>query len=96
VMGHLALYLAKKGDSGQAMEFVQRARGLDASSVELMMISAIVNTLGNRQPEAVADLKKALQHGYTTSSIESEPEFEPLRKRPDYQALLTQFAPKKK
>jgi serine/threonine protein kinase/tetratricopeptide (TPR) repeat protein/TolB-like protein len=96
VMGHLALYLAKKGDSGQAMEFVQRARGLDASSVELMMISAMVNTLGNRQPEAVADLKKALQHGYTTSSIESEPEFEPLRKRPDYQALLTQFAPKKK
>ena len=78
------------------MEFVQRARGLDGSSVELMMISAMVNTLGNRQPEAVADLKKALQHGYTTSSIESEPEFNPLHNRPDYQALLTQFGAKKK
>jgi len=96
VMGELALYLAKKGDSAQAMEFVQRARGLDSASVQLMMISAMVNTLGNRQAEAVADLKKALQHGYTTSSMESEPEFDPLRKRPDYQALLTQFARKKK
>ncbi|HWY08613.1 MAG TPA: tetratricopeptide repeat protein [Candidatus Acidoferrales bacterium] len=96
VMGDLSLYLSKKGDPGQAMEFVQRARGLDPSSVQLMVTSAIVNTLGNRQPEAVADLKKALQHGYTTSSIESEPEFDPLRKRPDYQAMMNQFGPKKK
>jgi serine/threonine protein kinase/tetratricopeptide (TPR) repeat protein len=96
VMGDLSLYLAKKGDAGQAMEFVQRARGLDASSLQLMVTSAIVNTLGNRQPEAVADLKKALQHGYTTSSIESEPEFDPLRSRPDYQAMMKEFGPKKK
>src|SRR5215470_435463 len=93
VMGHLALYLAKKGDAGQSMEFVQRARGLDPKSLELMILSAMVNTLGNRQPEAVTDLKKALQHGYTTISIESEPEFDPLRKRPDYQAMMAQYAP---
>jgi len=61
-----------------------------------MVTSAIVNTLGNRQAEAVADLKKALQHGFTTSSIESEPEFDPLRNRPDYQAIMKEFGAKKK
>jgi serine/threonine-protein kinase len=95
-MGDLALYLAKKGDAGQAMEFAQRARGLDPLSVQLMVYSAMVHTLGNRPVDAVDDLRKALHHGYTTASIESEPEFDPLRKRPDFQALIVQFAPRKK
>jgi len=50
----------------------------------------------NRPEDAVADLKRALQHGYTTASVESETEFEPLRNRADYKALISQFAPKKK
>jgi len=96
VMGDLSLYLAKKGDIGQAMEFVQRARGLDSSSVQLIVTSAIVNTLGNRPEAALTDLKKALQHGYTVESVQVEPEFAPLRQRPDYQALVKQFTPKSK
>jgi len=78
------------------MEFLQRARGLDSSSVQLMVTSAIVNTLGNRPEAALADLKKALQHGYTVDSLQVEPEFAPLRQRPDYQALVKQFTPKSK
>ena len=42
------------------------------------------------------DLKKGLQQGLTTTSIESDPELESLRKRPDYQALLNQYASRKK
>jgi eukaryotic-like serine/threonine-protein kinase len=96
IMGDMALYLSKKGDAGQAMEFVQRARGLDSTSVDLMVTAAVVHTLVNRPEDAVADLKKALQHGYTTASVESESEFEPLRNRADYKALISQFVPKKK
>ncbi|MFI5248297.1 MAG: tetratricopeptide repeat protein, partial [Nitrospirales bacterium] len=95
-MGNLALYLAKKGDAAQATEYVQRARGLDPSSVDLIYTAAVVHTLCNRPEEAIADLKKVLQQGLSTATIQTEPEFEPLRKRPDYQALITQFAPKKK
>jgi eukaryotic-like serine/threonine-protein kinase len=95
-MGSLALYFAKKGDIAQAMEFVQRARGLDPSSVELIVTSAEVHALSNRPEEAIADLKKALQMGLTTASVESDPELDTLRKRPDYQALMNQYAPKKK
>jgi serine/threonine-protein kinase len=95
-MGNLALYYAKKGDFGQATEFMQRARGLDPSSLDLVSTSAEVHALSNRPEEAIADLKKGLQMGLTTATIESDPELDSLRKRPDYQALMTQYAPKKK
>jgi eukaryotic-like serine/threonine-protein kinase len=95
-MGDLALYFAKIGDAAQAMEYVQRACVLDPSSVDLILTSAEVHALSNRPNEAIADLKKGLQQGLTTTSIESDPELESLRKRPDYRALMNQFAPKKK
>ena len=95
-MGDLALYFAKIGDVAQAMEFVQRARALDSSSVYLILTSAEVHALSNQPKEAIADLKKGLQQGLTPTSIESDPELESLRKRPEYQALMNQYAPKKK
>ena len=95
-MGNLALYYAKKGDVGQAVEFMQRARGLDPSSADLIATSADVHALINRPEEAIADLKKGLQQGLTPATIESDPELDSLRKRPDYQALINQYAPKKK
>ena len=95
-MGSLALYYAKKGDMGEAVGWIQRARGLDPSSVDLIGTSAEVHALCNRPEEAIADLKKGLQLGLTTATIESDPELDSLRKRPDYQALMTQFSPKKK
>ncbi len=95
-LGSLALYYAKKGDAGQAVELLQRARGYDPSSVDLIATSADVHALINRPEEAIADLKKGLQLGMTTATIESDPELDSLRKRPDYQALMTQFKDKKK
>jgi tetratricopeptide (TPR) repeat protein len=95
-MGSLALYYAKKGDMGQATAWIQRARGLDRSSVELIQTSAEIHALSGKSKDAIADLKKGLQHGLTTNSIESDPELDSLRKRPDYQALMSQFAPRKK
>ncbi len=95
-MGDLALYFAGIGDAAHAMEFARRARVLDPSSVDLILTSAEIHVLSNRPEEAIADLKKGLQQGLTTTSIESDPELESLRKRPDYQALMNQYAPKKK
>jgi tetratricopeptide (TPR) repeat protein len=95
-MSHLALYFAKIGDAANAMEFAHRARVLDPSSVDLILTSAEVHALSNRPKEAIAELRKGLQQGLTPTSIESDPELESLRERPDYQALMNQYAPKKK
>ena len=94
--GSLALYYAKKGDIDQAMEFMKRARGLDPSSVDLILNSAEVHSLSNRPEAAIADLKKGLQQGLTTTSIETDPELDSLRKRPDYQVLISRYSSKKK
>jgi tetratricopeptide (TPR) repeat protein len=88
-MGSLGLYFAKKGDVDQAMEFMKRARRLDPSSVDLILNSAEVHVLSNRPEDAIADLKKGLQQGLTTTSIETDPELDSLRKRADYQAMMT-------
>jgi tetratricopeptide (TPR) repeat protein len=95
-MGSLALYFAKKGDVGQAMEFMKRARGLDPSSVDLILSSAEVHVLSHRPEDAIADLKTGLKKGLTTTSIETDPELDSLRKRTDYQTLMNQYPPKKK
>ena len=95
-MGDLALYFARKSDAVQATEFLKRARELDPSSVDLTYTGAVVHTLGNHPGEAIADLKQGLQKGLTTSSIESDPEFDPLRQRTDYIELMNQYAPPKK
>jgi len=95
-MGSMALYFAKKGDAAQAMEFVQRAHMLDPSSVDLILTSAEVHALSNRPEDAIADLRTGLKRGLTTTSIETDPELDSLRKRPDYQALMNQDARKKK
>ncbi len=95
-MGDLALYFAKIGDAANAMEFARRARVLDPSSVDLILTSAEVHALSNRPEEAIAELKKGLQQGLTPTGIESDPELESLRKRPDYQALMNRYGPKKK
>jgi len=95
-MGSLALYFAKKGDVAQAMEYIQRARRLDPASVDLILTSAEVHAHCNKPEDAIAELKKGLQQGLTTATVESDVDLDSLRERPDYQVLMNQYAPKKK
>ncbi|HZV60580.1 MAG TPA: tetratricopeptide repeat protein, partial [Candidatus Eremiobacteraceae bacterium] len=94
VAGHLALYYAKKGDPAQASNFIKKARSMDKSTVYLIYISAVVNTIANKPSDAVNDLRLALEKGYSAGDIQSDPEFAPLQTRPDYQSLLKKYAAK--
>jgi len=91
VVGRMALYYAKKGDTEQAEEFVKRARAINQADAYLIYISAIVDTIGNQPAAAVKDLGLALQKGYSATDAAAEPEFAPLRSRPDFQALLKRY-----
>ena len=93
-LGHMALYHAKKGDTAQAKDFIKRARAIDSSDVYLIYTSAVVDTVANDPKSAVDALRAALQKGFATADIEAEPEFTPLHDRPEYQAMLKEFAPK--
>src|SRR5579859_915830 len=93
--GHMALYPAKKGDVPQAQDFIRRARSIDPSDVYLIYTVAIVAVNANDPGGAIEALRSALQKGFATADIDSDPEFTPLHDRADYKALLKEFAPKK-
>jgi len=95
-LGHMALYNAKKGDVAQANDFIKRARTIDPSDVYLIYTSAIVAAIANDQKTAFDSLRSALQKGYATDDMEADPEFNALRGKPEYQALMKEFARKKK
>ncbi len=94
-LGHMALYYAKSGDLGKARELLQRAKSISPAESELYRVGATLETIANRQAEAVAELKKAMEKGQSAADVESDPEFAQLRTRPDYQALVKQYAVKK-
>jgi serine/threonine-protein kinase len=95
-LGHMALYNAKKGDVAQANDFIKRARAIDPSDVYLIYTAAVVATIANDQKTAFDSLRSALQKGFATDDMQADPEFTPLHDKPEYQALLKEFAQKKK
>jgi hypothetical protein len=92
IIGHLALYYAKKGDGAQAKEFIKRSRAIDPSDVYSIYISAVVDTIGNDPKSAIASLRAALQKGFPLRELEAEPEFAPLLLAPDYQNMVKEFS----
>jgi tetratricopeptide (TPR) repeat protein/TolB-like protein/predicted Ser/Thr protein kinase len=95
ILGHLALYYAKSGDLGKARELLQRAKSISPGASELYRAGATLETIANRQAEAVTELKLALQKGQPASDVNTDPEFATLRTRPDYQALIKEYSRKK-
>ena len=88
VVGNLALYFAKKGDLESARESIKKARSLDRSSVYLMYAAAVVDTIDNKPADATKELKNAVAKGYSPQDVETDPEFAPLRDRPDFKAII--------
>lgn len=91
-MGDLALYFVKKGDAARGMEFIQRARAIDKRDVELIFTQATVEALNNKPADAMSTLRDALSKGYPARDVATNPDFANLQDRPDFQALLKQFA----
>jgi eukaryotic-like serine/threonine-protein kinase len=93
-LGDLAAYYAKNGDSKKGLDFIRRARSIDANDNELMYKQAIVYTIAGQQADALGSLKQAFQKGYSVLQAKNDPEFKPLEMNPEFSKLLAQFGPK--
>jgi tetratricopeptide (TPR) repeat protein/TolB-like protein len=91
-MGDIAAYYAKKGDSKRATEFIQRARAIDNKDLELLHIQATVENLSNKPADALKTLRMALSQGYPAKDVADDPEFDNLKTRPEFQALMKEFS----
>ena len=95
VLGSLALYHARKGDTNQALQFIGRARAIDSKSVSLAHKEAVIYALAGKQAEALQSLKQAVENGYSVKEVDADPDFKELRSSPEFQKLLTDTNVKK-
>ena len=93
-LGNLAVYYARKADWNQALQFIRRARSIDPKNVDLADKEAKVYALAGKRAEALQSLTEALEHGYSSKDVESDPDFKDLRGLLEFQKLLTE--PKRK
>jgi tetratricopeptide (TPR) repeat protein len=90
-MEHLALYYAKKGDSGHALEFIRHARSIEPQNISLLYTNAVVYCLADRKAESLSVLEEALQKGYSIEEARNDPELGELQKLPQFAQLLKKF-----
>jgi len=91
----LALYYGKTGNSPQSLEFMRRARAINAADVDLIYEEAVVYTLANKPEEALKSLRTAFAKGYSAEEAKADPELSSLQGRPDFAKLIAEFGPKK-
>jgi len=94
VLGSLALYHAKKGDTVKALDLIHRARSYDQTTVELVYNEAVIQTLAGNTNEGMTLLREAFTKGYAPEEARNDPELASLRSDPDFEKLLEQFASK--
>ncbi len=90
-LGNLAYYYAKNGDSKKGLNFIARARGVDAKDNELMYKEAVINAMAGQQGESLTSLRAALQNGYSVQQAKKDPELKTLATNPDLDKLIAEF-----
>jgi len=90
-LGNLAFFYAKNGDSKKGLDFIRRARSIDANDNDLMYKEAVVDTIAGQQTEALASLRAALQKGYPVQLAKNDPELKTLAANPELDKLIAGF-----
>lgn len=94
-LGSLALYYSKKGQSGQATDYIRRARSIDSKSGSLLYIEATVHAQAGRLPQAIGSLREAFRNGYGLELAPNDPELNSVHSMPAFDRLVQEFSKKK-
>jgi len=88
-LGDLAICQAKLGASLDASTSIERAISLEPHNTNLMYAKAVVYALTGDAERAIADLGRALAHGYSSSEASLYSDLATLRDRQEYKALFS-------
>jgi len=91
----LAMYYGKTGNTTQSLEFMRRARAINAADVDLIYEEAIVYTLANRPEDAIKSLRTAFAKGYSVEEAKVDPELNSIQGRPEFASLVAEYGKKK-
>ena len=95
VTGDLALYYAKSGDGGHALEYMRQARSLDREDLQLLYYQAEIYSLTSHQQEAITSLRQAFQRGYSPEEATNDPELGSLKSLPEFSKLVAEYSSKR-
>lgn len=86
----LALCLAKLRRKIEALENIDQATSLEPHNTLVMYLRAVVLALVGERGRAIENLSMALQHGYSLSEAQRDPDLESIRNDPLYKALFVE------
>jgi serine/threonine-protein kinase len=87
--GNLALCEVRVGRGDEAARLAERSVALEPENASVLHKAAVVNLALGRRDEALRLLTRAVERGYGTVEIRSDPEFSALRNDSRYQQLLS-------
>ncbi len=91
-LGDLAMCYFAKGDFSKAQVLISRARDIDSSDRDLMYTGAVIESANGRVQEAMDDVARALERGYSFASVLSDPDLKAVREAAGFATLKKKFA----
>jgi serine/threonine-protein kinase len=88
LLANVAVYSAKMGDRGRALDAIGRAMRFAHGNSKISFQAAIVYELTGARDRALAALGDATRGGYSPDEIAREPELAKLRQDPKYKSIL--------
>jgi tetratricopeptide (TPR) repeat protein len=93
IMGDLGLLYAKKGDTANALQYINQARAISPDDVYLIYSEALVKTLVGKPEDAIKPLTLALDKGYPAQEAWNDPELQKLQVLPQFSQLVNRKKP---
>jgi serine/threonine protein kinase/tetratricopeptide (TPR) repeat protein len=87
LLSRIAVYHAKKGETGPAKDLIQKAVKVAPKDPNVLFRSVIVLELAGQRKLSLAALEAALAAGYSLKLVEGEPELASLRNDPAYSVI---------
>ncbi len=84
LVSRYGLYSSRVGDQSKADEYIQRSLHLSPKDANVHFRAGLAHELLGRRDEALEEIAKAVEFGYSKKSIESEPDLVNLRRDPRY------------
>ncbi len=88
VLAYLANYSAMIDDRPAAFDYLAKAQRLAPSKAEILFRAAIVHNHFDQEDQAIAELKKAIETGYSRLIIRDTPDFQGLAHNPAFAVLV--------
>jgi serine/threonine-protein kinase len=89
LLGYMALYTVKSGETKLALEYIRRLELISHRTPDSLFKSCMVYEIAGDRSKALRDLKTALELGYLLKDIQNEPEFVSLRSDHAYHQILS-------